>query len=302
MSAFVIPEIATLIESEKRSEYLFSILIPSWNNLELLQVCINSIRKNSKYKHQIIVHINEGVDGTIEWIQNEKIDATISHLNAGVCASLNASAKLAKCHYIVYLNDDMYVCPNWDDYLYQAIQKRDDDMFYYSSTMIEYEKSSSKAVHSPYDFGRNISSFDEEALKLFVSKKENIPSDWYGSCWPPSIVSKRVWNTVGAYDLAYSPGFYSDPDFGMKCWQLGIRDFKGIGNSLVYHFKSKSTGRVVRNNGRKTFAQKWGIPSSFFYDKMLKMGERIKDEKELREPGALTYFLAKLKAIWIGLN
>ena len=34
---------------------MFSILIPTWNNLELLKLCVHSIRENSGYSHQIIV-------------------------------------------------------------------------------------------------------------------------------------------------------------------------------------------------------------------------------------------------------
>lgn len=301
MTGFQIPSIQALFHSEANKAHVFSILIPTWNNLDLLQLCIESIKKNSAFSHQIIVHINEGIDGTLDWVNENKIDSTFSKENAGVCASLNASAKLATCKYIVYMNDDMYVCPNWDKYLLDIIQKRNDDLFYYSSTMIEFEKSSSKAVYSPFDFGRDKNSFRESELLDFLSNESNLPTDWYGSCWPPSIVSKRVWDLVGGYDEQFSPGFYSDPDFGMKCWQLGIRDFKGIGKSLVYHFKSKSTGRVIRNDGRKTFAQKWGIPSSYLYEKMLRMGQKV-DENELKNPGGLNYFFAKMKAKWISIK
>ena len=38
---------------------MFSILIPTFSNLKYLKVCIESIKKNSKFIHQIIVHINE---------------------------------------------------------------------------------------------------------------------------------------------------------------------------------------------------------------------------------------------------
>ena len=38
---------------------MFSILIPTFNNIDYLKLCIESIRKNSKFNHQIIVHINE---------------------------------------------------------------------------------------------------------------------------------------------------------------------------------------------------------------------------------------------------
>ena len=44
----------------------FSILIPTWNNLEFLKICIGSIRRNSTFDHQIIIHVNDGSDGTLE--------------------------------------------------------------------------------------------------------------------------------------------------------------------------------------------------------------------------------------------
>ena len=63
----------------------FSILIPSWNNLNYLKLCVHSIRKNSAYTHQIIVHVNEGKDGTLAWIENEAdINYTYSTENIGV--------------------------------------------------------------------------------------------------------------------------------------------------------------------------------------------------------------------------
>ena len=43
----------------------FTIIIPTVNNFEYLKLCINSIKKNSSYEHQLIIHIN-GVDLTTE--------------------------------------------------------------------------------------------------------------------------------------------------------------------------------------------------------------------------------------------
>lgn len=48
---------------------MFSILIPTWNNLPYLQLCIESIRRHSAFEHEIIVHVNEGTDGTLEWVR-----------------------------------------------------------------------------------------------------------------------------------------------------------------------------------------------------------------------------------------
>ena len=71
----------------------------------------------------------------------------------------------------------------------------------------------------------------------------------------------------------FSPGMYSDPDLSMKCWQAGTRYFKGLGDSKVYHFGSRSTKRLGKNIGRKIFIQKWGISSNTFTNKYLRRGE-----------------------------
>ena len=55
---------------------MFSILIPTFNNLEYLKICINSLKKNSNFSHQIIVHVNEGTDGTGEYLKKNNIEYT----------------------------------------------------------------------------------------------------------------------------------------------------------------------------------------------------------------------------------
>lgn len=298
--AFPKPDI-TFYAAPSNKEAVFSILIPSWNNLPYLQLCIRSIMQNSTHPHQVIVHVNEGSDGTLAWVQQSGLAYTYSPQNAGVCYAMNAMAKLATTNYIVYMNDDMYACPAWDQPLLEAIQKRKDHLFYYSGTMIEFVDDNNQAVLAPYDFGRDIETFDEQGLLNFVKQKASKP-DWFGACWPPSVVHKKLWDQVGGYSEAFSPGFYSDPDFAMKLWQAGVRDFKGIGNSFVYHFRCRSTGRVVANNGRRTFARKWGITSSFFYKHVLKVGKPFSPGVKLSFRRNLAYVAAKIKALYIALS
>ena len=52
---------------------MFSIIIPTFNNIDYLKICLNSIKKNSSFDHEIIIHINEGVDGTLEFVKNNNI-------------------------------------------------------------------------------------------------------------------------------------------------------------------------------------------------------------------------------------
>lgn len=248
----------------------FSILIPTWNNLEYLKLCINSIRKNSTYKHQIILHLNEATDGTLNWVDAQTdIDYTYSKQNIGVCYALNICRPLMCTDYLLYMNDDMYVCPGWDKELLNEIEKIGHTNFFISSTCIEPRSQSNCMIEK--DYGSDINSFNEQKL---LKEYAGLPKeDWQGSTWPPNIIHKDNWDLVGGYSVEFSPGMYSDPDFSMKLWNIGIRYFKGINKSRAYHFGSKSVKRIVKNPGYYKFISKWGITTSTLTKYYLRRGE-----------------------------
>lgn len=252
--------------------FTFSIMIPSWNNLQFLQLCIDSIKKNSALKHEIIVHVNEGSDGTIEWVRaQEDISYSFSNENIGVCYALNSCRTLASTEYLLYMNDDMYACPNWDLPLFEEINKIGHKYFFLSATAIEVIKQSNCSIEKNY--GTSPQNFNEA---LLLKEFAELPmQDWQGATWPPNIVHKDIWDLVGGYSIEFSPGMYSDPDFSMKLWNIGVRYFKGIEKSRVYHFGSISVKRIKKNKGYYTFINKWGITSSTVSKYYLKRGEKF---------------------------
>lgn len=252
-----------------RTEPLFSILIPTWNNLPYLMSCVNSIRRYSTFKHQIIVHVNEGKDGTIEWLNEQKdIEYTHSEDNIGVCHALNLTRTKAHTSYLLYLNDDMIVCPKWDELLWNEVEAIGHHAFFLSSTMIEPFPQSNCSIQA--DFGKNIQEFDEDAL---IRHYASFPKqDWNGATWTPNLVHAEYWDKIGGYSVEFSPGMYSDPDFSMKLWNVGVRYFKGLGQSRVYHFGKISTTRITHNPGYYKFIEKWKMSSGTFGKYFLKRG------------------------------
>lgn len=253
-------------------EAVFSIIIPSWNNLELLKICIDSLKKNSRYSHQIIVHLNEGSDGSKEWLETQGLDFTYSTENIGICYAMNLARTLAATDLLVYFNDDMYACPDWDFWLYEEVKKQTSPYYFLSATMIEPRATGNACVIAPFDFGSGPHDFNETAL---LEQFQVMPKvDWHGATWPPSVVPTMLWDLVGGYSTEFSPGMYSDPDFSMKLWELGVRQFKGVGKSRVYHFMSKSTGKLTfKKNGSHMFLHKWGITSNVFAKYYLNRGQ-----------------------------
>jgi len=182
-------------EYTSNPEARFSIVIPTWNNLSYVRLCVESIRKNSRYPHQIILHVNEGSDGTLAWAIEQKLDHSSSAKNVGVCYAVNAAATLVKTDYLVYMNDDMYVCPDWDHFLWQEIEALDHSQFFISSTIIEPKETGNRCVIVSDAFGDSIENFSEEALK---KQCMDFPKeDWQGGTWPPNIIPKKLWDLVG---------------------------------------------------------------------------------------------------------
>ncbi len=100
----------------------------------------------------------------------------------------------------------------------------------------------------------------------------------------PTLVSRSLWHLVGGYSTELSPGMSSDNDFSMKMWAAGARRFVGVGASLVYHFQCKSTGKVVKNDGRTQFLRKWGMTQSIFDRYYLRRGKPVPAGNDGRLP------------------
>ena len=265
---------------------MFSIIIPTLNNLKYLIVCINSIKKNSKLNNEILVHVSEDKNGeTRAFLKENNIKSTFTSENVGLCSAINTVAQISSYKYIIYSHDDMYFCPDWEDPLINEINSINHNNFYISGSMIE-----PNSGHIKFNCGETIENFNEKKL-LENFNKLNI-SDHQGSHFAPHCVHKEMWDKVGGFSEEFNPGIASDPDFNMKLWKEGVRIFKGLNSFKVYHFGSITTRKnkfVRQNRGNFTFLKKWGISISFFKKHYLK--SKTVYQKPLEEPYKnLTYF------------
>ncbi len=281
---------------------MFSIIIPTLNNIEYLKLCLKSIKKNSKYNHQIIVHVNIGSDGTIEYLKDRNIEYTFTNHNSGICEGMNIAAKKSKYDYILYSHDDFYFLPDWDKILFEEVKKIPHIRFYLSGIMMN---------NGPLKFncGNNLKEFDED--KLLNNYKNYNHFDFQGSTWAPHLIHKKMWEKVGGFSEEYFPGTGSDPDLNMKLWNEGVRIFKGINNCKIYHFGSIVT-RKYKNHptiktesgsrGAKIFLLKWGITINFFKEFFLNSNKIYNGQLEKPKISALfliKYLICKLNYIYI---
>ena len=99
----------------------------------------------------------------------------------------------------------------------------------------------------------------------------------------------------------------------MKLWEEGVRIFKGLNNSKVYHFGSIVTRRYKNHptiktesgsQGGKIFLLKWGISIKFFKKFYLKSDEKYVTALKNPEKNFVFYlklFICKINYIYLKL-
>jgi len=223
--------------------------------MPIVQIIIFGFALTNEVKNSKIVVLDQSKDAT----------------TASLIQELSASAYF-EIEKPIYSNDE--------------IEKIGHKYFFLSSTVIEPVALNTCTIEK--DYGTDIKTFDEK--KLLTEFASLNMHDWSGATWPPNIVHKDVWDLIGGYSIEFTPGMYSDPDFSMKLWLAGVRIFKGVSASRVYHFGSVSVKRVKQNKGYYTFVAKWGITQNTFSKYFLRRGEQYTGP--LKEPS-----LAKTKKL-----
>lgn len=277
---------------------MFSIIIPTFNNLNFLKVCLSSLKKNSSLNNEIIIHSNSNEDGTLDFIKENNFKYTHTNSNIGLCSAVNLAAKKVTTNYILYAHDDMYFLPEWDLALKQEVKNIGHNFFYLHAAEIGIN-----GAHIKFDCGSNYENFDEK--KLLNNYKNFYLEDYNANHLSPHLIHRDLWNKVLGFSEEFNPGDGSDPDLVLKLWNEGVRYFKCLGNFKVYHFGSVTTRKkksLKLNKGTNIFIKKWGLSPLIIRKYYLETGKKFEIRNLIKKDFFYYYCLIKLKLKKIFIN
>jgi len=277
---------------------MFSIIIPTFNNLNFLKVCLSSLKKNSSLNNEIIIHSNSNEDGTLDFIKENNFKYTHTNSNIGLCSAVNLAAKKVTTNYILYAHDDMYFLPEWDLALKKEVKNIGHNFFYLHAAEIGIN-----GAHIKFDCGSNYENFDEK--KLLNNYKNFYLEDYNANHLSPHLIHRDLWNKVLGFSEEFNPGDGSDPDLVLKLWNEGVRYFKCLGNFKVYHFGSVTTRKkksLKLNKGTNIFIKKWGLSPLIIRKYYLETGKKFEIRNLIKKDFFYYYCLVKLKLKKIFIN
>ena len=113
---------ATAFCSCGHSAPLVSIIIPTYNRIDLTRQCLEALRRNTPAAAcEVIVVDNGSTDGTSKLLQREQergnLRAILNEENIGFAKACNLGASQAHGKYLLFLNNDTVPLPGWLDAL-----------------------------------------------------------------------------------------------------------------------------------------------------------------------------------------
>ena len=123
---------------------LVSIIVLNYNAGELLLNCINSLKKSTYSNLEIIIVDNISSDGSQEKCKNKFPDIKLiqNKNNLGYCGGNNVGIQHASGEFIVILNPDTIVEPNWINELISAYNEFGEGLYQPKILSLNEEKKS----------------------------------------------------------------------------------------------------------------------------------------------------------------
>lgn len=107
---------------------LISVIIPTHNRAEILPQAIDSVINQFTTDWELIIVDDGSEDNTKEVVEGYLADIRLHYIyqeNKGVSAARNAGVRIAKGEYIIFLDSDDYVRPQWLKEFTSVIMKGD---------------------------------------------------------------------------------------------------------------------------------------------------------------------------------
>lgn len=113
----------------EKEEPLVSVIIPAYNAADYIQRCVNSVRKQTYKKLQIIIVDDGSTDNTFnmckKYTEEDSRIELYSKENSGVANTRNYGLNCVNGDYVMFVDTDDYIAPNMITLLLSKIRGAD---------------------------------------------------------------------------------------------------------------------------------------------------------------------------------
>ena len=211
---------------------LVSIIIINYNGKHHLEKCLKSLMQIDYKNYEIILVDNNSIDDSINFVKKFYPSVGIIQLekNYGFAEPNNIGAKKATGEFLLFLNNDTIVKPNFISELVKVINT-DSKIAICQSFLLK----PNGEIDSSGDF------VDTLGRAYSSRKKVSEVREILGARGAAMLIRKESFFDLGKFDKSFFASF-EDVDMGWRAWLWGYRVVL-VPSSVVYH----TGGQTIKN-------------------------------------------------------
>ena len=223
------------------SNYLVSVIVPAYNVEKYIEKCISSIQEQTYQNIEIIVVDDGATDGTGALVEKmAKLDSrirVIHQTNAGVSAARNHGMDAAQGEYIVFVDGDDYLAPDYVEYMLSLV----------NSTGAEF--CLSKCCYSVDGEPQTVNQ-QVECLMAADATALLLSPDVFVGCWN-KMFEKQF---LDKHHLNFSESLFYGEGLSFITTAAQLANCVGVGNRKVYYYRrNNEASATTRFNIEKIY-------------------------------------------------
>lgn len=259
-----LPEKAWEIPQPAGDSLLVSLVVLTFNQWRCTEECLRSISRHTPEPYELIVVDNGSTDGTSEQLavlaaEDKRIRLILNHDNRGYAAGCNQGMQQARGDYIVLLNNDVVVTPEWLSGLLECHASHPlvgiVGPLTNSASGIQVVPEPDYACHGGLDLFARLFRIQHRFRRVRSRRV-------VGFCM---LFSKKLISEIGLLDEQFGTGNYEDDDFCIRAALAGYQNLVAA-DVYVHHYGSMTfkgnridyRPALVRNAA--LFHEKWSRP------------------------------------------
>ncbi|MDD2501826.1 MAG: glycosyltransferase [Geobacter sp.] len=242
---------------------LVSIIILTFNRLDVTQACLDSIQRHTPQAHEIIVVDNGSSDGTVEWLKKRMggqptIRLIENSTNRGFSAGCNQGIQAARGEYLLLLNNDTVVTADWLTGLLECLKDQQVGVVGPVTNKIsDLQQWPWCDYHDPAGLDRFAAEFRQQHRYWWIPSRRVV-----GFCM---LFRRALVQKIGLLDEQFGSGNFEDDDFCLRASLAGYRNL--IAGDVFIHHEGSATFagnqldyRQALLKNQALFNRKWSRP------------------------------------------
>ncbi len=225
-----------------------SLIISTWNGRHLLETCLPKVLRaveEAGGDHEVIVVDDASRDDTVAYVKREFPQVRLLSLrrNLRFAGANNAAARIARGEFLVFLNNDMLVEPDFLDPLLRPF--RDPSVF--AVTAHIHMPPTRVAGHEVRETGLVRARFEDGMFVLRheeTAAQEPVPVIYAGggsSAW-----RRDRFFELGCFDRLFRPFYFEDLDVSYRAQKAGWKVLFAPGSHMVHQHRQTNNPRNFR--------------------------------------------------------